>query len=540
MASTEPSTELSIGTRGSALALAQARLVARRWSGRRRRVELVDRRDGGRPARAGHRVGRGRVRGRHRAGAARRTRRRRRPQRQGRADRRGRAARDRRVPAARGSARRAGRARGRARAIASPTCRRARASAPTARDGPASCWPGGRTWSSTRSTATSTRACGGSTRARPTRSCSPWPASIDSGRATGSRSGSTPELVPPAPGQGAIAVQVRRRRRARCAAVARRRRPPTRGGGRGRARVPRRSGGGCRAPIGALATIWTGVLELLAGTPARTGRTASMTRAGARDAAMAGTCVGLVAGPGSRTARPRRRRAPRVLVTRASGQARRLASALRDAGARSRGGPGHRDRAGAPAPSSTSALARSAGYDWVVVTSANGARADHRGGRARRDSLGGPPMGGRRAAHRGALSRRASTSTSCRAAGRRGDRSAASCPSSAGRARPLLAATSLAPSAGGAAFPRRDRRRGRGVSDLEAPARRGPAACSHGGGLVDAVVFASGSAVRGLLRSRRRHRRPRSIPAVCIGPETAPRPRASRVPRARGRVRAGR
>ena len=224
---------------------------------------------------------------------------------------------------------------------ASPTCHRALGSGPTARGGQASCSPGGRTSPSIRSTATSTRGSAGSMRVRPTRSCSharDW-----TGMGLGDRIAERldPEIVPPAPGQGAIAVQVRsddERMLALAAPIDDRR---TRLAVEAERAFLRASGGGCRAPIGALATI-----------------------VGRRDRAPRGYAN--PDGPGPRRPPPRSRRrlarnsaagsppsstrgrafeptrrrrtggrrssAPRVLVTRAAEQAGELLSALRDAG----------------------------------------------------------------------------------------------------------------------------------------------------------------------------------------------------------------
>src|SRR5512146_843586 len=75
-----------------------------------------------------------------------------------------------------------------------------------------------------------------------------------------------PEVVPPAPGQGAIAVQVRAADAASVAAVARLDHPPTRAGVEAERALLAASGGGCRAPIGALGQVDVdGCLRLLGG-----------------------------------------------------------------------------------------------------------------------------------------------------------------------------------------------------------------------------------------------------------------------------------
>ena len=81
----------------------------------------------------------------------------------------------------------------------------------------------------------------------------------------GSPSGSTPAVVPPAPGQGAIAIQVRHddaRMLALAAAIDDR---ATRRAVEAERAFLIASGGGCRAPIGALATIADDTLEIRGG-----------------------------------------------------------------------------------------------------------------------------------------------------------------------------------------------------------------------------------------------------------------------------------
>lgn len=74
-----------------------------------------------------------------------------------------------------------------------------------------------------------------------------------------------PELVPPAPGQGALAVEVRSDDDEVAALVARLDHVPTHVAVRTERRVLETTGGGCRAPVGALATVHDGRIELTAG-----------------------------------------------------------------------------------------------------------------------------------------------------------------------------------------------------------------------------------------------------------------------------------
>jgi hydroxymethylbilane synthase len=194
-----------------------------------------------------------------------------------------------------------------------------------------------------------------------------------------------PEIVPPAPGQGAIAVQVRADdervtaateaiddRRSRMAVEAER-------------AFLSASGGGCRAPIGALATVVDDELDLLGGYASldgaqtviarRRGPVASgedLGRALAEELdltsgvrATAGAAQPTGGGPSVR----------RVLVTRAADQAGELVSALRDAGLDPISVPTIAIEI-EPGGGDLDSAARHLGYyDWVVISSTNGARA---------------------------------------------------------------------------------------------------------------------------------------------------------------------
>ncbi|HET7702854.1 MAG TPA: hydroxymethylbilane synthase [Candidatus Limnocylindrales bacterium] len=75
----------------------------------------------------------------------------------------------------------------------------------------------------------------------------------------------SPDLVPPAPGQGALAVEVRRDDDGVAALVAGLDHAPTHVAVRTERRVLETTGGGCRAPVGALATVRGGTIDLRAG-----------------------------------------------------------------------------------------------------------------------------------------------------------------------------------------------------------------------------------------------------------------------------------
>lgn len=74
-----------------------------------------------------------------------------------------------------------------------------------------------------------------------------------------------PDLVPPAPGQGALAVEVRSDDEATAALVARLDHAPTHLAVRTERLVLETTGGGCRAPVGALAMSRHGTVEFRAG-----------------------------------------------------------------------------------------------------------------------------------------------------------------------------------------------------------------------------------------------------------------------------------
>ena len=215
---------LRVGTRASALALAQARWVARAVAGRGRARRDHHRRRPGPCRRRQVALDR-----RTRAGARRRRDRPRGPQRQGRTGRAGRRHRDRRGAGARGSARRAGR-RSLARGAARTALASGRARAP-ARAAARAC---ATTSTSSSCAATSTRGCASWRQARSTRSCWPPPGLARLGRRDVAAAPLEGAVFVPAPGQGCLALQARsgdrstpsttRRRTRRCAPSA----PPSR------------------------------------------------------------------------------------------------------------------------------------------------------------------------------------------------------------------------------------------------------------------------------------------------------------------------
>ena len=194
-----------------------------------------------------------------------------------------------------------------------------------------------------------------------------------------------PEVVPPAPGQGAIAVQIRTDDARLVDVTDAIDDRPTRAAVEAERAFLVASGGGCRAPIGALAILEGHELVLLGGYASSDGSdTALADRRGsitqgvdlARDLATALDSRARIRRGAERSAPGgARSAAPRVLVTRNAEQADELATALRDAGLDPVPIPTidvELEPAGGPLDL---AARRLGAYAWVVVTSTNGARA---------------------------------------------------------------------------------------------------------------------------------------------------------------------
>lgn len=192
------------------------------------------------------------------------------------------------------------------------------------------------------------------------------------------------EVLPPAPGQGALAVQVRSEDERIHAVAATIDDRATRVAVEAERSFLRASGGGCRAPIGALATIIGSEVDLLGGYANPDGSNAAVARrrgpAAAGDELASDLATALSMRAPVRTALAvapdtGRSMARRVIVTRAADQSSELMMALRGAGFEPVPVP-----AIAIEPVSTradldAAVGRLDTYRWVVVTSANGARA---------------------------------------------------------------------------------------------------------------------------------------------------------------------
>jgi hydroxymethylbilane synthase len=342
-----------------------------------------------------------------------------------------------------------------------------------------------------------------------------------------------PEIVPPAPGQGAIAIQIRRddgRMLALAAAIDDR---PTRQAVQAERAFLVASGGGCRAPVGALATIADGALDIIGGFASPDGAGAAFAR---RHGAVASAeqlgrelAAELDSATGTRarlahvhtTADPLNAR--RVLVTRAAHQAGELLSALRYAGLEPLSVPTIAVGLDPGGGDLDAAARRIGSYAWVVITSTNGTRALLKAAErvftpfeASRFAVIGQAT--RHALEREGVDVHFLPSKSTAAA------LGAELPLALGDrvlvVRGDLAATDLAATL---------RARGAEVDDVIAYRTRAAPESSLGllrgaatGGPITAIVFTSGSTVRGLLSlGQEESIDVRSLPAVCIGPETA-------------------
>jgi hydroxymethylbilane synthase len=343
-----------------------------------------------------------------------------------------------------------------------------------------------------------------------------------------------PDVVPPAPGQGAIAVQVRRDDVRVLELTATIDDQPTRVAVEAERAFLSASGGGCRAPIGALASVADGHLELLGGYASVDGADSALARR--RGAVGAGVALARElaaeldsyarirpAVDGTPDPRTPRARGRRVLVTRAAEQAGELVSALRAAGLDPVTVPTIAVELEPPGGELDAVARRLGTYAWVVVTSANGARAILDAVGRTRAELRGPAWaviapGTRRVLEQMGITADFEPSHSSASA------VAAGLPLSAGD-RVLVVRGDLAGEALAVAL----RARGAEVDDVvgyrtdEAPASsRRLLRRAWADGPIDVVAFTSGSTVRGFVALARAEQLDvGSIGAVCIGPETA-------------------
>ena len=344
-----------------------------------------------------------------------------------------------------------------------------------------------------------------------------------------------PEVVPPAPGQGAIAIQVRQddaRLLALLNAIDDR---PTRVAVDAERAFLSASGGGCRAPIGALATIDGNELALLGGYarpdgsgtvlarrigPAEAGRDLGRELAAELDASSR------VRGFEHGTSRTARRR---VLVTRAAEQAEELVLALRGAGLDPVPVPTIAVEFDPPRGDLDAAAGLLHTYVWVVITSSNGARAILTAATRIRTELGAPSWAAIGPATRGVLEHEGIEVT-FQPSQSSAIAMAVGLPVGLGD-RVLVVRGDLANAELAVAL----RARGAEVDDVVAYRTREAPEGSRillrralSEGPIAAVTFTSGSTVRGLIAlGRDENIDVISMPCVCIGPETAEKARAA-------------
>jgi hydroxymethylbilane synthase len=348
-----------------------------------------------------------------------------------------------------------------------------------------------------------------------------------------------PEIIPPAPGQGAIAVQIRREDARMLSVATAIDDRPTRLAVEAERAFLSASSGGCRAPIGALATVDGDELELLGGYASPDGsRTVVARRRGpvaagedlARDLAAeldSGARIGPTIGGISPDAP--RSMARRVLVTRAADQAGELLSALRDTGLDPVPVPAIVVEFERPHGDLDAAAGLLQTYRWVVITSANGARAILKAAERILTELGAPSWAAIGPATSGILEHEG-LEVAFQPTWRSGVAMAAELPVVAGD-RVLVVRGDLADED----LARTLRARGAEVDDVIAYRTRVAPESSRGllrtaiaDGPIAAVVLTSGSTVRGLVSLGQADSIDvLAIPSVCIGPETAHEARAA-------------
>ena len=330
-----------------------------------------------------------------------------------------------------------------------------------------------------------------------------------------------PEVVPPAPGQGAIAVQIRSDDARMLGVAAALDDRPTRQVVEVERVFLRASGGGCRSPIGALATIVGEQLDLLGGHASPDGSSTSLGRR--RGPLETGPDLARELARELDVGVRRHPVAGRVLITRAAGQADDLISALRRAGLDPVVVPTISIETEPPGGELDRAVAFLPTYDWVVVTSANGARAiiaaaerTRIGRRTTRWAAIGPATS--------AVLERAGVEIEFQPSVKNGRSMATELPIVGGD-RVLVVRGDLADGDLAAVL----RGRGAEVDDVigyrtrEAPdSSRSLLRAATSDGPIAAALFTSGSTVRGLVSvGDAESIDVRAFPAICIGSETA-------------------
>jgi hydroxymethylbilane synthase len=341
------------------------------------------------------------------------------------------------------------------------------------------------------------------------------------------------DLLPPAPGQGAIAVQVRAADPEIGAAVARIDDRATRLAVEAERALLAAAGGGCRAPVGALARVEGDRIVLRAGFTTEDGRAAvfATTTASSEDVRRAAQKLAQDLGArrqralaaSVRSGQPALRR-PHVLVTRPEGQLAPFIEALEERGIRAVVVPAIAIEPAAPGSPLDDALLGLRSGDRAIVTSPSGARAVIEAALRLRVDL-----SVARWVAVGVTSARILEEAGAGEVWRPRRASGAGISDelvTAPGERILLLRGSLADES----LPARLHDRGVQADEveayrtIEAPPASGPLLeRAMSDGPLEAVLFASGSAVRGLLSlaGSRYRERVLSLPAICLGPETA-------------------
>lgn len=184
----------------------------------------------------------------------------------------------------------------------------------------------------------------------------------------------TPEVVPPAPGQGALAIQVRADDARLIALIGEMDDRPTRIAVETERAFLAAAGGGCRAPIGMLAMSRDGRLELVAGVADPERGEAAVTRLVVPIETAIARAEGLARElrPSRAARQPARRR---VIVTRAADQADGLVAELAAVDIDAVTVPAVEIELAPVGGALDAAIGRLQLVDWVVVTSVNGVRA---------------------------------------------------------------------------------------------------------------------------------------------------------------------
>jgi hydroxymethylbilane synthase len=337
-----------------------------------------------------------------------------------------------------------------------------------------------------------------------------------------------PDVIPPAPGQGAVAVQVRAADDVARASVALLDDAPTRMCVEAERAFLHASGGGCRAPIGCHGRIEAGEIVLRAGVsrePVGPGVPVAwhVARGPVEDRFALAEGLAAMLRPARGADGPGAARRPTVLVTRPADQAGPLVAALDARGIGAVVVPTIAVAAADPGPIEAVAR-RLPEFDWVVVTSPNGAR-ELLAAAAR---AGADPGSARWAAVGAATALvldPAEVGPVFVPSAGSGAALGAELPVRPGE-RVLLARSDIAD----AALPDRLIAAGARVEEVvayrtvEGPeASRGPLAEAVASGALDGLVFTSGSTVRGLLALLPADLAAvaLALPACCIGEPTA-------------------